>query len=206
MNEFISVTELLTTWFEPFKEEEAIVSYKTKTNTHETTEEIKEKWEKGRNEAVLLGTELHKQIEEYFKGNEGGTSIEYGYFLQFVKDVPLQTKAVEWTLMDRERRIRGTIDYASVVGNQIDLYDWKRSYSIHKVNGYCIQPDLKHIPDSKYWRYTLQLNLYKHLAEHNGYSVRKMFIVCLNPGNLGYQKYEVPRLELGNVLNSRRIE
>jgi len=60
---------------------------------------------------------------------------------------------------------------------------------------------LVHIPSSNYWKYTIQLNMYKYLVEKTtSYKVKNMFIVCFHPSNLGYQKYRVTDMYIENVL------
>lgn len=206
-DQYISVTTLLSSWFKKFDEEKVIRAIRAKPSKYDgmTDDEIKKQWETERNEAARLGTDLHENIERYFKGDQVTESIEYGYFLQFIKDVPLITKAVEWTVFHKDIKLIGTIDYVSKnKDGTIDLYDWKRSKDILKTNGHSIIPELCHIPDSKFWKYTLQLNLYKYLVEKNGEKVRRMYIVCFHPINLGYQKYHVADLDLENVLNRIR--
>jgi hypothetical protein len=58
----------------------------------------------------------------------------------------------------------------------------------------CIQ----HLPDTNFWHYSLQLNMYKMILETKyNKKVVGLFLVCLHPDNV-YKKYdriEVPFLE-----------
>lgn len=219
--ECISVTTLIGSWFKKFDPKKALASIRAKPKpiyNGMTDDEILLKWETDGIEAARLGNELHEKIEHYLKGDlsmdyfkdRSATDVEYGYALQFMEDNRLVTKEVEWRVGNEELKIAGTIDYAAQnKDGTIDLYDWKRSSNVSSINdseyvGYSIVPELSHIPDRCYWRYTIQLNLYKFLIEKKGYKVRRMYIVCFHPNNLGYQKYQVSDLDLENVLNRIR--
>lgn len=216
----ISVTTLIHSWFKPFDQKKALRSLRAKPNPlydGMTDDEIVLKWEKDGNEASRLGNELHEKIENYLKGNLGIdyfkdrsiTDIEYGYACQFMEDHKLVTKEIEWRVVYKELKIAGTIDYATQnKDGTLDLYDWKRSKKISNnfISGYSIVPELSHIPDTSYWHYTIQLNLYKFLVEKKGYKVRRMYIVCFHPNNLGYQKFQVADLDLEKVLNRIQTE
>ena len=45
-----------------------------------------------------------------------------------------------------------------------------------------LTPCIKHLQDSNYWHYCLQLNTYKALLEKNyGVKVKDLYLVCLHP-------------------------
>lgn len=205
---YTSVTTLLKSWFKPFDADKCLRVLKARPNSKYdgmSDEDIKEKWTKEGEEASALGTALHADIEQFFHGGHVmNDSPEYSYFLRMISDLNLKVHEVEWRLCDPSIKLIGTIDFASVnKDGTIDLYDWKRSKEINKSYGFSILEELSHIPASKYWQYTLQLNMYKHLAEKNGHKVRRMYIVCFHPTNLSYQKYHVADLDLKNVLNRK---
>jgi len=199
---YISVTTLLGTWFPKFDADKTIA----RMNTGRPADEIKAEWEQKGKEAAELGTQLHQSIESYFKGTPNPLdTVEYGYFQEFVSKTQLTTFQVEWCLYHEPTTLIGTIDYVSQrEDGSLDLYDWKRSSELTKGFGRCLLPELSHIPDSKYWKYTLQLNLYRFLAEENGYTVNKMYIVCFHPVNSGFQKLEVQEIDVKTILNKYR--
>jgi hypothetical protein len=199
---FISVTTLLGTWFPKFDADKTIA----RMNTGRPADEIKAEWEQKGKEAAELGTQLHQSIESYFKGTPNPLdTVEYVYFQEFISKTPLTTFQVEWCLYHEPTTLIGTIDYVSRrEDGSLDLYDWKRSSELTKGFGRCLLPELSHIPDSKYWKYTLQLNLYRFLAEENGYKVNKMYIVCFHPVNSGFQKLEVQEIDVKTILNKYR--
>jgi hypothetical protein len=199
---FISVTTLLSTWFPKFDADKTIA----RMNTNRPADEIKAEWEEKGRIAAELGTQLHQSIESYFKGTPAPLdTLEYGYFQDFVSKTNPTTFQVEWQVFHEPTSLIGTIDYVGKrEDGSLDLYDWKRSSELSKGFGRCLLPEWSHIPDSKYWKYTLQLNLYRFLVEENGYKVNKMYIVCFHPVNSGFQKLEVQEIDVKTILNKYR--
>jgi hypothetical protein len=80
----------------------------------------------------------------------------------------------------------------------IVLYDWKRCKEIKDTNSFgefALTDCIKHIPDTNFWHYALQLNTYKTILERKyNKTVAKMFLVCLHPNLPSYQLLEVPDL------------
>ena len=210
--QYISVTTLRDSWFKKFDADETLKKMRTRPmGRYEgmTDEEIKQLWASKGEVAAAQGTALHKHIELYYKLEPVvDNSIEYAQFLTFVQDSSLIPYEIEWMVCDPETRVAGTIDFvAENKDGTIDLYDWKRS---SKVNEYvpfyshCLEPELSHIPDTTYWKYTMQLNLYRYIVEKMGKRVRRMFLVCFHPDILSYQKYQVAEVDLEKVLNRRK--
>jgi len=146
---------------------------------------------------------MHACIEDYLQGKPvENDTVEFGYFKQFAETTSLVIHALEWKVFDRDTKLVGTIDCASKnEDGTLDLYDWKRCSEMTKSFGYSIHPPLSHIPDSKYWKYSLQLNMYKYLVEASTpYKIRNMHIACFHPSNMGYQLFRVGEINLENVL------
>jgi hypothetical protein len=211
-NTYTSVTTLLSSWFKEFDSLKTIQkmmanpSWSSSKYYGKTVEEIQQEWTTSGTLAAEQGTAMHAAIESYWKGEAVQLeTVELKYFMDFVKNVPVETFQVEWRVFYEPYKLVGTIDYVAMnKDGSVDLYDWKRSADIHKAYQYCIAEGLTHIPCSKYWKYVLQLNLYRYIVEKMGYRVRTMFIVCFHPSQLGYQKHEAPKIELENVLNKCR--
>ena len=119
-------------------------------------------------------------------------SLEYSFFLDFLKDYPQYNTAyrTEWMIYDDLHKIAGTIDIVFKYGNSVILGDWKRSKHIddglksRKKAKHCIS----HLKDCNYSHYSLQLNLYKYILEnHYNQTVSDMFLVVLHPNNKSYQ-------------------
>jgi hypothetical protein len=79
------------------------------------------------------------------------------------------------------------------------IYDWKRCKEIVKENAYgstATTECIRHLPDTNFWHYALQLNTYKAIIEEKyGKKVVGLCLVCLHPNNADYQLIEVPFME-----------
>lgn len=132
---------------------------------------------------------------------------EYKYFMKFTSDyknlVPYRT---EWRVWHEDIKLAGSIDMIfqdinadkNQDGDGISLliYDWKRCKNITKssFNKYSITECISHIPDSNYWHYCLQLNIYKRILEDKyDKKIKDMYLVCLHPDNINksYQRIKV---------------
>lgn len=174
-----------------------------------TKEEIIKKWSDNGSSVSGFGTDLHFNIEcfmnnppenkkkdyihkdllydtnEEIKNKE--LECEWEYFLQYVKDYPeFKPYRTEWLIYHEDLKLSGSIDmvYENDDGT-INIYDWKRSKDITKINKfnkfantYCIS----HMPDSNFWHYALQLNTYKKILEEKyGKKVKELCLVRLHP-------------------------
>lgn len=167
-----------------------------------TREEIKAMWDKNRDAAAGSGTQLHYDIECYWNQvpvhNE---SVEYGYFQNFVRDFPeLKPYRTEWMIYYEELKLSGSIDMVfENPDGTIQIYDWKRCREISYEDRKCaITPCIRHLPDTNFWHYALQLNTYKKILETKyGKQVTGLYLVCMHPDNpyKNYERIEVPVLE-----------
>ena len=181
-----------------------------------------EQWDCKGAESREVGTYLHEQIHKYFikknpdfiyhfiyngevikEDKRVDISKEYGYFKKFLNEEKIIPFRTEWQIFDPVLRIAGTIDFLSRNDREFDLYDWKRSDKIDRnatvwhygING------LESVPDTRYYHYCLQLNMYKYILEKNyNIAINKMYLVVLHPVYNTYQKIEVPTMT--NVVNS----
>ena len=167
---------------------------------------IKRQWDTSGIVASTLGTKLHEDIELTLDGNDiQNSNKDYQHFLTFQKEklADCEPYRTEWTIFDEEHKLAGSIDFAAMrPDGKIDLYDWKRTKEI-KTSGFgrtAIPSFLSHIPDANFWKYALQLNIYRSILERcYGFEINSMTIVCLYPDNPSYELYDVPRLD--NELN-----
>ena len=210
--QYISVTTLRDSWFKKFDADETLRKMRLKPmGRYEgmTDAEIKQQWNDKGEVASSKGTLLHKHIEMFYKLEPVlDESIEYTQFQAFVQDSSLMPYEIEWMICDPETRIAGTIDFvAQNKDGTVDLYDWKRSSKVSEYvasYGHCLEQELCHIPDTTYWKYVIQLNLYKYLVEKKGFKVKRMFLVCFHPDLLNYQRHQVVVVDLQKILNRTR--
>ena len=133
-----------------------------------------------------------------------GSTIEFEYFLNFLHAHPnLIPFRTEWTIFDEELKLAGSIDmvFYDQDTHTYHIYDWKRCRNIQKTNGFnkwgnkeCID----HLPDSNFWHYSLQLNIYKALLERKyNMVIDSLYLVCMHPNNKNqnYLKIKAPFLQ-----------
>jgi ATP-dependent exoDNAse (exonuclease V) beta subunit len=169
-----------------------------------TRETILADWETNRNSAAEAGTKLHYDIECYFNLiNNPNDSVEFQYFKDFVRDFPeLTPYRTEWTVYYEEYRISGSIDMVfENPDGTIQIYDWKRTKGLEYEafgNKRAITPCISSFPDTNFWHYSIQLNMYKRILEAKyGKKVTGLYLVCLHPLNAPktYERVEVPFLD-----------
>lgn len=131
-------------------------------------------------------------------------SKELGLFHEFVsKYSHIKPFRTEWCVYDLGLKMAGTIDLVCRTGeNEVELFDWKRSNKIidrfsnqvidqSKFGNHAIR-GLESIPDTSYWHYALQQNLYRYILENNyGLKVTAMHLVVLHPD---YPRYYVVKV------------
>ena len=177
-----------------------------------TADQIKAIWDANRDEAANAGTRMHLDIEHYNNaepvGNLAGDGwepldgSEWQYFLKFEKlhrlkkgFVPYRT---EWLVFKEDIKLSGSIDmvYKKPDGTYA-IYDWKRAKEIKYENRYqsALAP-LSHLPDTNYWHYSLQLNVYRRMIEENyGCVVSEMALVVLHPNSSSYKVIKINRMD-----------
>lgn len=178
-----------------------------------TAGQILDMWNANRDGAASSGTNMHYDIECYYNQMEvKNDSVEYRYFQNFLRENPhLHPFRTEWTIYHEELKIAGSVDmvYENPDGTLL-IYDWKRCKEIVKVNAYggkALTACIRHLDDTNFWHYALQLNTYKAIIEEKyGRKVVGLCLVCLHPNNADYQLIEVPFLEkeLADLFQYRR--
>mgnify|MGYP002515591391 CR=1 FL=1 len=127
-------------------------------------------------------------------------SREWQYFKEFDAHTEYTPFRTEWRIFDREARMAGTIDLLCAYTNgTYELYDWKRSKKVDPqeqnrwnsgING------LEHLPDTSFFHYALQQNLYRYMLEKNySLSISRMHLVVLHPEEPAYRIVPVPKME-----------
>jgi len=189
-------------------------------------DQIKTQWSNNGASVSSLGTDMHFMIECFmnqrrfqhaythkelydnymadFKDTLIETTLEWQYFIQFVKDTPhLKPYRTEWTIYHEDLKLAGSIDmvYENSDGT-LSIYDWKRSKDITRINSFNRFAETSlicHLPDSNFWHYALQLNTYKMILEEK-YSkkVTELYLVRLHPDNeeKTYELIKLPDLKI----------
>ena len=169
-----------------------------------TRETILADWDANRDQAARAGTKMHYDIECFYNElNVVNESIEYAYFQKFVADFGGQLKAfrTEWMVYYEEYRLSGSIDMVfENPDGTLQIYDWKRCKSIDFEafgDATALTPCISHLPDTNFWHYSIQLNMYKRILESKyDKKVTDLYLVCLHPDNpyKTYSRIQVPDL------------
>ena len=168
-----------------------------------TREDINKMWDDNRDQAAKAGTKMHYDIECYYNNQEvTNNSVEFEYFHKFTEDFKdLKPYRTEWMVYYEELKLSGSIDmiFENPDGT-LQIYDWKRCKEIQHENNFgkfAITPCISHLPDTNFWHYALQLNVYKTILEHKyDKKVTDLYLVCIHPDNpyKTYERIKVPFL------------
>ena len=210
---YISCTKFIHEFFPHFDADAVIKkmmrSPKWPTNKlyGKTATEIKEMWNANGREASGLGTAMHLGIEQFLNVGESiitpevKTTPEWRYFQNFWRDhgKDLEPYRMEWEVYVEKIKLAGSIDgvFRRRSDGRFVIYDWKRSKEIKQDNqfetGY---PPLHHLPNTNYWHYTLQLNVYRWILKyHYGLDIADLYLVILHPNNSNYVRIRLNILE-----------
>ena len=184
----------------------------------QTDQEIIDGWDKSGKEASGAGTNMHLAIEQHLNGalNRIDPTVketkEWTYYMNFWRDVEqdLEPYRTEWEVWDEEHKLTGSIDmvFRRKSDGAFVIYDWKRSKEIKMENRWAsgLGP-MDHLPDTNYWHYTLQLNVYRwFLQKHYGLKIVDLCIVIFHPNNTNYQRFKLNILdeEIEAMLDCRK--
>jgi ATP-dependent exoDNAse (exonuclease V) beta subunit len=192
-----------------------------------TDEEIMKEWSDNGKKASTAGTAMHFAIEQFMHGAESEIdpvvfdTPEWKYFTKFWKEHghDLEPYRSEWEVFtdsvggkkgERTIKLCGSIDmvYRRKSDGKFVIYDWKRSKDIKSENpfGSGLAP-LEHLPDTNYWHYTMQLNVYKWILEtYYGLEVAELYLVILHPDNPSYRRMRlnIMKDEVEDMIECRR--
>jgi ATP-dependent exoDNAse (exonuclease V) beta subunit len=111
----------------------------------------------------------------------------------------LKAYRTEWIVFDEDVKISGSIDMVfENPDGTCQIYDWKRikeiSYQDSWSNKMAKTESIKHLPDTNFWHYSLQLNTYREILERKYNKViTDMYLVCMHPENplKNYERIQV---------------
>lgn len=192
-----------------------------------TDEEIMKEWSDNGKEASSAGTAMHFAIEQFMHGAmdeikpEVKDTLEWKYFMKFWEECghDLEPYRSEWEVFtdslepvasERKIKLCGSIDmvYRRKSDGKFVIYDWKRSKEIKSDNPFGSGlPPLEHLPDTNYWHYTMQLNVYKWMLEkYYGLEVADLYLVILHPDQPSYRRMRLNIMtdEVEDMIECRR--
>lgn len=209
-SDYTSVTTWLHSHFEKFDADAVasrIIERGTKPGSKYhgmTKSQITASWRANGREASAAGTALHENIERFYNGEEvapeAKAAPDYKLFEMFHEaHFTLRPYRSEWMIWDSELRLAGSIDmlFHNDDGS-LSIYDWKRCKDIQansKWNKFSHTECISHIPDTNFWHYALQLNVYAALLEKNyGKTIKELRLVVLHPNQTHHRIMVVPWL------------
>ena len=141
---------------------------------------------------------------------EPNAGPEWNYFCAYQRThgATFEPFRTEWLVFDEEHKVAGSIDmvYKKSDGT-LAIYDWKRAEEIKTENKFQsgVGP-VDHLPDTNYWHYSLQLNVYRYiLQKHYGYTVSELALVVLHPTNSSWRVIKVNMMddEVAGMMETR---
>jgi ATP-dependent exoDNAse (exonuclease V) beta subunit len=211
---YTSCTELIHQHFPKFETEKIASKYAAKN--HLRTEDVIQQWEQNRDEAAELGSRVHAHAERVLKNQPSEPKFTKDQlFFDTVTRFIKRDLLPNYTLLETEKVIfspkyglAGTVDLLMKNrSGHIIILDWKTNKQIKQQNRYQRGLGrLSHLPDSNYYHYCLQLNLYRKIMEEEGYYRRldNAHMSLLHVGVLKVKVYDVPVMkeETQYILNS----
>ena len=220
--QLIPVSSVISCFFKPF---DSLYWSEYKANQRQVSQgQILEEWDAKGTCSRDVGTFMHQQIENYYKGlpyqqefsfkykgkyvqieEQIKLESEYLQFMDFLENHQFKPFRTEWAIYDEKLKIAGTIDMIHKRGEVFDIYDWKRSLRIVDSMGNPITindygekglGELNKINDTPYWHYCIQQNLYRYILEKNyDIKVEKMYLVVFCDDTYQYNKLDVPYMD-----------
>lgn len=196
---FVSTTTLIHKFFAPFDKEKIaknLVKNVVKYASY-TVDSLIAEW----NQAGLDGTKVHNEIENYILYHTPPTTIKAKHALKWLNQ--FTTDKYKWypevIIYSEELGISGTIDLL-IHDPTTDIYipiDWKTNKAIRKRafgNKKGIHPFTKHLQDSNYWHYAMQLSIYRYILEqYYAKTVKTQALIHLE--DRGVTEHELPYLK-----------
>lgn len=148
-----------------------------------TKEEIQAEWAEKARKSCIYGTKIHETCEDTLKGakslrNKPLDDREKAAMRNAITMCGRLLKkgtveGIEKIVFDERLLIAGTVDLLmrSKKDGRLWILDHKSNSSIDMENRYNSfgKPPISHVPDTNFYHYSLQLNLYEYLMKYAGY-------------------------------------
>lgn len=213
IEELTSVTTFISQFFPEFDAigmaKKLSINPKKKKYFGRNVEDILKEWKEKSDKGKARGTAIHKFIEDFInKKVVSTTQEEYKNYYKVAADLVIELEkdyniiATEKILFSPDLKISGTFDVLleeKITGDLV-IGDWKTNEEISMSNFFekGLYP-ISHLDASDWSKYCLQLNIYEHLLEVEGYYPyigykKKLFHIMEDK----FQIYDVPDM-LGEV-------
>lgn len=210
-----SVTALIHNYCAPFDCRSAIAAMKAGKDWEKkraimeaqgcltSDDEIMNMWQANGVVQRARGQLLHFQIEQILNGRS--IELPHSPELQqaqkitafFLRNCGFSIFRTEVYLFHCGLRLAGAPDLLCMDSKgDLVIVDWKRVSSItFDATFRSMKPPWQHLPDSNYWHYALQLNLYAYILETEyGMAVSSIYLAVVHPTQVKPRVIEVPRL------------
>jgi hypothetical protein len=189
--QFYGVTSLLKEYQEPF-DAEGISKYVAKRDG-KTQQQVLDEWNAKGQKSIELGNYIHKNIEDYVNDGVEGEEWIINVHNEAIEELGIEPILCEWVVYDDEIGRASAIDGVYKWKDKDELVivdyktneDWETKYwQTYNQFHYPIQ----HLPDNKYHKYSLQLNVYKNWVR-NIYQLPvsdQMFILHIRDGEYSW--------------------
>jgi hypothetical protein len=209
--EYRSVSSILSDLKPKFDLEQKALEYSLKKKI--SYDEVLKLWDDKKNIGLKYGTDVHENIEEYFK-NKNIINPKYSEIVKEVYDRAFSENGCnELICFNKDKKICGTADYVVFHDNFFDIFDFKTNLKFNFENQFenkFLLGIVSHLPNSEYFIYAMQLSFYAKMIEDlTGLSCRFLNIFWLKRlidtklvFKAKWLKYTVPFLkeEVENVL------
>lgn len=164
--DYVSVTRFINRFVPQFNFEEKSKRYASKYGMD--VEDVRNDWKQKNKDSTDFGTKVHTLIEEAIKNQV----LIPGDFFNVVKDIYDEINKsfkgeylTETIVSNSEYRVAGTSDLIIDDKNTFSIVDFKTNKQIKYTNDFeeknLLDP-IKHIPNSEYFKYSLQLSFYAY--------------------------------------------
>jgi hypothetical protein len=210
-NVYKSVSSILSNIKPKFDLEQKALEYSLRRKM--PIDDVFKLWEDKKNVGLKYGTDVHENVEEYFK-TQKVLNPRYESIVKEIYDkVYAENGYNELICFDKNKKICGTADYVVLGSDFFDIFDFKTNIKFNFENQYenkFLLDPVSHLPNSEYFIYSLQLSFYANMIERlTGLKCRFLNIFWLKRMidtklvfKAKWLKYTVPYLkeEVGSIL------
>lgn len=195
--EYISVTQLVKKFKEPFNEN---IVYACAKKQNREPDDLKLEWKQKGKIALLKGNYIHDTLDILFRRPELAQNCDLKPVYDEIRAyIPKSQKLYpEKIIGDEELGVVGRVDLIGKEDKIIFVYDYKTNDLDKKVYNN-LKPPLQHLEDKPINEYALQLSLYAYMLERQGYKVGGLKLFDIQQGaveviELPYLKEEIKKM------------
>lgn len=231
--QYIAVSKLASAFFPEFNAAEHAEKKAMQTGKDPT--EIIDEWAAISQRERQAGLFLHKNIGRFFIGvrmqekfqhifnginvsNEEIVSVgdEERLFKKYIAQRHLRVYKTNYLVSDPSLRIAGRITFIGKKADSYEIIDWKRSSKLTTDDGKPITQSpygrkgingLEHIDDTQFWRYAVQLNIYRALLLKTCHiNVSSITLVDISARKKNYVEIPIPIMDKEVSIIFSRLE